>query len=329
MRATRRQFTERTIDRLSFIRRRLAEFSNSWITVFGRNEVLHWRWVSANTPVLQRDVILRHPYWKLLPIWLAQVYGRRRVPRAVLNDILWGQYCLFKVIRIQDDLFDGHVTTPSLIYVSDQFLIEAERVFARHFEKSSSFWHHYRTALRTTTQTIVVADALQKKPVALPQRLLKLFPRVNSIFAIGPLAVCLTAKAPASDRRRIYRLTGSFAIIGQVLDDFKDLKPDLDRKRYNSVASFLPGRSKGPRASPSSRQTLTHLSQSLLSPAITSKFFRLMYQEFNQAEKDLRALLGEHREALRYLRGYRTSVEKLEKELHIQRVKFLLQNVMT
>lgn len=265
-------------------------------------------------------------YWKQLPVWLAQVYGQRRIRRAVLKDILWGQYCLFKAIRIQDDLFDGHATSPSLIYVSDQFLIEAERVFARHFEKSSPFWHHYRSALRTTTQAIVEVDALQKKPAASPRRLLNLFPKVNAIFNVGPLAVCIAVKAPHTHIQRVFQLTKSFAIIGQVVDDFKDLKQDLGRKRYNYVAAFLLSKARKRRGR---KGVTTEISQALFNPAVTSRLFRVMYQEFEQAEKDLRALLGEHREALRYLQGYRASVEKLEKELHIQRVKFLLHHLRT
>lgn len=270
--------------------------------------------------------LLSQPYWKLLPVWLAQGYSRRRIPRAVLNDILWGQYCLFKAIRIQDDLFDGHADSPSLIYVSDQFLIEAERVFAKHFEKSSPFWRDYRSALRITTQAIVEVDALQKKPGVSPHRLLNLFPQVNSIFSIGPLAVSAAVRGQAKYKQRILRLTRSFAIIGQVVDDFKDLKQDLDRKRYNYVAACLLSKK---RRWHGRKGISAHISQRLLNPAETSRLFHVMYREFEQAEKDLRALLGEHKEALHYLHNYRLSVEKLEKELHIQRVRFLLQNLRT
>jgi hypothetical protein len=264
---------------------------------------------------------MRQPYWRLLPVWLARANGG--IPKSVLNDVLWAQYCLYKAIRIQDDLFDGDAALPALIYVSDQFLIEAERVFARQFEKSSPFWRHYRHALRTTTQAIVEVDELQQQSTSSPARVLALYPQVNAIFGVGPLAVCLFSKR--RHLRRLSRLTASFAVIGQLLDDFKDLKQDLDRKRYNAAALLLLRKvrvGKKPRSIP--RDVLMRISQALLTPSITAGIFQIIYNEFDEVERDFHVLVGQDREALRYVENYRAAVEKLEKELHIQRMKFLL-----
>ncbi|MCX6133036.1 MAG: class 1 isoprenoid biosynthesis enzyme [Ignavibacteriales bacterium] len=188
------------------------------------------------------DYWLRLPYWRILPVALHRHPGmnRRRipVPSGFLRDIQWAQYCLFLFIRFQDDVFDGQSADSAMIYASDQCLFEAERIFAKYFDRRSWFWREYRRSLILTTQSIVEVDALQCKSTSRPEDLLGGYVNVSSILKVGSAAVCAKLH-----QKSVYRRVSSFcnemAKAGQLIDDLRDLNEDLVRNRHNYAAKVL------------------------------------------------------------------------------------------
>ena len=158
--------------------------------------------------------------------------------RGLLGDALWGQYCLFKCIRLQDDVFDGHATDLTLVYAADLFLVEAERAFAPHFPRRSPFWTVFWPALESTARAIVTVDALQRRPGCDPARLAREYARVAAVLKVGAAAVCLGHRR-AADAAALDALADEWAIADQILDDLDDVADDLRRGRFNYVAQRL------------------------------------------------------------------------------------------
>lgn len=178
------------------------------------------------------------PYWAVLPWLLWRQHAGDQDDRGFLCDAVWGQQCLFLLIRIQDDLFDGQASDLSLVFASDQFAIEAERVFSGHFARSSSFWDVFRTALTNTTRTILEVDRLQRCFEGPPDRLLAGYAAVASIFKVGTAAVCIRF-GKQRDLRALGRFADEMAMAGQILDDLEDVADDWRRQRFNYVARVL------------------------------------------------------------------------------------------
>lgn len=184
----------------------------------------------------------RSPYWIPLPQWLARKYrrdaGSRNITQRFISDVMWGQYCLFLFLRIQDDVFDGQADFPSLIYASDQFLFEAESLFLKYFSGTSPFWDIYHDCLRRSTRGIIQADRLQRTVHTKCENLLGKYAEVSSIFKVGSAAVCVRADR-MKDFVHITRFADELAKAGQILDDFEDVVEDLERKRFNYAAIVL------------------------------------------------------------------------------------------
>ena len=179
----------------------------------------------------------RLPSWIAVPLALDAAYGpRSRGP--FLRDVVWAQFCLFQCIRLQDDVFDRHTTDLALVFASDQYLVEAERTFARHFPRSSRFWEIFRSSVETTTRAIVQVDAWQRRLGVDPARLAREYAKVAAVLEVGAIAVCLAHRrgGAVADVRRFL---DSAAIGDQILDDFEDLAEDLRRSRFNYVAQRL------------------------------------------------------------------------------------------
>jgi hypothetical protein len=175
------------------------------------------------------------PYWLFLPRWLAKKFG---APRArVVDDFVWGQYCLFACVRMRDDVLDRQAANPRLVFAADGFLVEAERAFARHV-RDDDFWAFFRQALDHTAHGILEADALQRRATGSVKPLCAAYMRVSAIFKVGSAAICL----PASRRGALARV-GCFAdhlaVAGQLLDDLEDLHEDLADGRCNAAARVL------------------------------------------------------------------------------------------
>ena len=190
---------------------------------------------------LNRPAAGKPPFWAVLPSSLTRAYGGQkalREHRRFLADAVWAQYCLFKCVRLQDDLYDGQERDLSRVFVADQFLIEAERRFSKHFRQAGAFWEAFHNALERTTLAILDADLLQKRPGGHPRELLAAYARVNSIFTVGAAAVCIKFHRPL-DLARVATLAGEVAKASQILDDLEDLAEDLSRERFNYAAKVL------------------------------------------------------------------------------------------
>lgn len=185
----------------------------------------------------------RWKFWLVLPDWLERRYSGDP-PGAIvglstfLQDVLWGQYALFAAIRIQDDLFDGQVQRPALIFASDQFLLEAEGSFRRACGDHPAFWSIYRECLQTTAQAIVETDLLLQGESTSPDILLDAYAGVSSIFALGSAAVCL-CRNRFDEYASVRRFCDEMATVSQIYDDLEDVVDDLARGRSNFVARIL------------------------------------------------------------------------------------------
>ncbi|HVR71730.1 MAG TPA: hypothetical protein VMT87_12885 [Vicinamibacteria bacterium] len=185
------------------------------------------------------------PYWTVLPRALVRRSGIR-VRGNLLRDVLWGQFCLFLFVRIQDDLFDGQASDRRLLYAADQFLIEAERAFERQFARSCRFWSVFHGALESTTRAILRIDRLQCQPEGRCGDLAAGYAEIAAIFKVGTAAICLKLRQPA-DLASLAQFADEVAIGGQIIDDLEDVHEDLGRNRYNYVAKrLLGGRSTTP-----------------------------------------------------------------------------------
>ena len=177
------------------------------------------------------------PYWLVLPQWLS---GRLGGPgRSVVQDILWGQYCLFASIRMQDDVVDRHEPCAALVFVANAFLVEAERAFARHV-RDEAFWTFFRQALDQTADGILEVDALQRRRRGPIEPILDAYTRVAAIFKVGSAAICLPRKRHA-DFARVGEFADHLAIAGQLVDDLEDMSEDWSDGRWNVAARVVVG----------------------------------------------------------------------------------------
>jgi hypothetical protein len=175
------------------------------------------------------------PYWLFLPRWLAQRFGAPRT--RVVDDFVWGQYCLFACVRMRDDVLDRQAANPRLVFAADGFLVEAQRTFARHVQ-SEDFWAFFRQAVEQTAHGILEADALQRRTNGSLNPLCAAYTRVSAIFKVGAAAICLPANRRAAFAR-VERFADHLAVAGQLLDDLEDLDEDLADGRCNAAARIL------------------------------------------------------------------------------------------
>ena len=256
-------------------------------------------------------------YWRALPGWLAKKNFRsntdRRAGNRFLRDVILGQRLLYLAIRIQDDLFDGQVQSRSLIYASDELLIEADEVFSNYFSKDSRFWALYRDCLRTTTQAIVEADRLQKSHRTKPERILKQYAKVCSIFKIGSAAVCARSKR-WRDFPQVSRFCDEMAMAGQIIDDLTDVQEDLVRKRFNYAANIF-YRSTSAGKAPNVMQ---RISQGYLTGNGLEKIFREVQTHVSKARKAIKSLRIPEADA--HLSRYEALVREIQDEFSRRRV---------
>jgi hypothetical protein len=169
---------------------------------------------------------------------LAARKGLPPISARIVEDVLWGQFCLFLFVRMQDDVFDGHEPDRRLIYAADQFLFEAERTFGRHFARSSRFWSLFHDALEASTRSIVRVDGMQRVADGRPEDLLKGYAEVAAIFKVGTAAVCIKTRR-LTDLDALSRFADEMSMAGQIVDDLEDVEEDLRRGRFNYVAKRL------------------------------------------------------------------------------------------
>ncbi len=260
----------------------------------------------------QRSSAQRFPaqkYWMVIPGMLVRSAPANTIAgNSFLEDVLWGQYCIFLFVRIHDDLLDGHVHGRGLRAAADLVLQEGKRAFARHFDVRSPFWTSFRILLARTQDGIVAGDLLQRKrrPAHL---LLRHYTKVSSIFRIGLAAVCIRC-----DRRnqseRLGRCFDALAVAGQILDDLEDVGEDLRRRRFNYVVSTITRRSRPGRRS---RDLELQVARALLYGDGTARIMHSVVRHLHRAEEELRGLrLPEVR---RYLRTQILTVSLLSHSL--------------
>ena len=266
------------------------------------------------------------PYWILLPIWLSSAYsGNKRSGKTLggfIKDILWAQYCLFLFVRIQDDLFDKHVSSQSLIFISNRFLLEAERKFSIYFAVRSSFWKIYRAHLRETTLAIQHVDKLQRSLNAKPRHLLVAYAKVNAIFKTASIAVCLKYDR-MRDFEYIQQFADEVATGSQILDDFEDIVEDLHRKRFNYAANVI--LRSAPRTKDARGTNPDRIARSLVfTPAGTE----LLTEVRDRLARGYDALkpLG-IAEAGEFSEAYRRSLDAIQTQFNYKRAKLIVGKV--
>jgi hypothetical protein len=261
-----------------------------------------------------------------LPFWLADVYRQRNVAlttsRNFMRDILWAQYCLFVFIRIQDDLFDKHTERSSLIYASDLFLFEAERMFSRYFRKSSVFWNIYRSCIAETILAIASGDSMERKPVRNRAQLLSAHGRTSKICNVAPAALCLKA-GRMKDFKRVSVFSTEMMKAGAIVDDLQDMEEDLNRGRFNYAASFF---LHSIRMKKSTKQNVRRqvVRNVLLSDGLT-KLFKEINRHLDLAERSINPFALPA--AAKYLQSYRRSIEMMENSIHRWRVRTIFGNM--
>jgi hypothetical protein len=196
------------------------------------------------------------PYWLLLPHWLADKFNGP--PRRVVDDLLWGQYCLFAYVRMRDDVMDRQATGASLVFAADGFLVEAERVFAQHV-REEAFWAFFRRALERTAHGILEVNARQRRAGGSLPPMLAAYARVSEIFKVGSAAICLPERR-RKELVRVERFADELAIAGQLLDDLEDVREDLADGRWNGAARILLAH-----IPPAQRSADHHLARALVS----------------------------------------------------------------
>lgn len=257
------------------------------------------------------------PYWLLLPLWLAEAFrgkqGLRTAGGGFVRDIIWAQYCLFVVIRIQDDIFDRHMACSSLIYAADGFRIEAERVFSKYFRRTSQFWNIYASCMRETVFAVVEADRLQQSAGKEDRRLLRENGRTSAILTVASAAVCLKANR-MKDFSRVVVFAREMMMAGSLIDDLLDMAEDIGRGRFNHAASFfLHGAVRSP-----DKRVLQKIARALLFTDGLTRFFREINRHVAVAEKALEPIMSPA--AKGYLSSYRRSLERFEDGIHRTRV---------
>ena len=230
----------------SFIETRLWAFTKAWPNSLNRE---YERYTLALNPPRakrrSRDSGSRdEPFWVPFPGWLFAAFtrsGTAHSPRGFLNDVIWAQYCLFLAVRVQDDLVDSQARDSSLIYAADEFLLEAERVLARHFGLSPSFSKLYRGCVLTTTRALVGVHALHRSSRIAPARILAGYADESALFDVAPAAICIMFNR-AKDFPRVAKFSSEMVVAGQIMDDLQDIEEDLRVGRWNYVVRRILGR---------------------------------------------------------------------------------------
>lgn len=182
---------------------------------------------SAVNPASRNDF-----YWLLFPEWLAAKDEQR------LRDVLWAQYCLYCLLRVQDDVVDGDAKSLHLAVAGNLLASEATRALAPHFDAASPLWEYLRRAVDTTSTALIEIDRRQLVPERNGLDDLPLYAKLSRCLTVATYAVLL---ADGRDREwpLVARVLDQLAVAGQLLDDFHDLEQDLTAGCYNFAAWHL------------------------------------------------------------------------------------------
>ena len=257
-----------------------------------------------------------HHYWLHLPRWLLARAGSR--DPTLLDDILWGQYCLFLFIRIQDDVLDRQAPSARLLFVANEFLLEAERTFARTVGHRA-FSEYFRGTIADSSRAILAADALQRRRVASVAALTATYRRVSAVFKAGSAAVCLAHDDPAA-LAHVERFADDLAVAGQLIDDLEDMEADLDDGRLNAAARLL-----APDASPQERGAREILRRAVINGQRLPRLFALIKDRLRSARAAIAPV--DLPDAGPYLDRIDGEVDALQRAVHHARVRAVFQSV--
>ena len=201
------------------------------------------RLLSAASTDIPEPRELRHSgfYWLLIPELLATSFGltKHKAGIDLLDDLLWVQYCVYGLFRVQDDLVDGDSADAILVVQANHLLIEAARRAAEHFSSRSSFWEIFWGTIETTSRTIQRLDRLQRTTDRDPEEEIALYADLSACLKIASAAVCVKAGREEDWRHRISPALDSLAAAAQVVDDVRDLRDDIRAGKINYAAWHL------------------------------------------------------------------------------------------
>lgn len=299
-----------------FLQRRLAEYLNTRPAAVVEDVKRYLRAGEAAKDTARGARADR--YWTLLPGWLLRspsFAGRAELNPGFLRDVLWGQYCLFLVIRIHDDLLDGQARSPALLFVADGLLVESERSFAKHLQRAP-FWDLFRDLLDTTLRAILEVDALQRDPGGIRSETLGKYGDVASIFKVGSAAVC--AKCRRMDHfQRVSRFADHLAVANQVVDDVRDVQEDLDRGRFNFAATHF-----GIRRGASLAEQRRAIGQAVLLDDGMGSLINLVKEHYDAALVEIQAI--DLAPAAAFVKRAQHQLARFARDAHRSRVRYLL-----
>lgn len=257
-------------------------------------------------------------YWTSLPAWLLaqpRFAGQVQIAPGFLDDVLWGQYCVFLVVRIHDDLLDGQAESNALVFVADGLLVESERSFARHLQHET-FWNLYRDLLDTTLRAVLEVDVLQRQPGGIDRETVNKYSDVAAIFKIGSAAVC--AKCDRMDHyQRVSGFADHLAVANQIVDDLRDVQEDLDRGRFNFAATHF-GLTQG-----ASRETHNRaIAHSVLVDDALGSLTDLVKGRYDDAGAEMRSIGLDP--AVAFVERAVRDLERFAGDAHRSRVQYLL-----
>jgi hypothetical protein len=308
------------VDLAVFLQRRLSDYLETLPPAVVADVKSYLRSGEAATDTSRGVRADRH--WTLLPGWLLRnrrFAGRADVKPGFLRDVLWGQYCLFLVVRIHDDLLDGQARSPALVFVADRLLVESERSFARHLQRAS-FWQLFRDLLDATLRAILEVDALQRRPGGMRLETVGKYADVAAIFKVGSAAVCAKCRR-MDDFQRVSRFAGHLAVANQIVDDLRDVQEDLDRGRFNFVATHFGLKS---RASPAEQRRA--IGQSVLLDDAMGSLIDLVKGHYDAAIGEVESI--DLAPAAAFVKRAQRELARFARDAHRSRVRYFLAPVI-
>ncbi len=263
------------------------------------------RYASAK-PVLSASrraaTVTQDPYWLLIPQWLGRQDARsRRLSGRFVRDILRGQFCAFLAVKMQDDVFDGHVRDGSLIFAADHLLLSAREAFGPHFAPDSRFWPFFDRSLRRTFNAIVECDHSQVHGFGPPPSVVALASHGYAVCDLATYAMCCRKNNPGLFRS-LKQCTDELAFVGQLLDDLEDMMVDARRGRLNYAARFL-----SDRRTRTGKDVMRSVVRGLVIGRRVGRFFRMLYRHLDRA-REVAARI-EIPELYDFVARYRESIE--------------------
>ena len=299
---------------MSPLRERLRRFASSWTPPL-RAELIRYVRSRRIQPLNRKGGPT--PHYVLLPVWLLRRYRPKQssTDRLFLNDVLWGQFCVYLAFRIQDDLIDRGPDHGLQVLAADLLLLESVRTFSLHFPGNSRFWGLYFESLESTVQGAARVDSLQRSRQGSVGTLLREYARVCAIFTIGASAVCIWYSR-MRDLDQARHFWNEMAIAGQLLDDFEDLEEDWRRGRFNSVAKIMLGK----RLSPLAQKglALTAVKKALMAGGF-DRIAEMVLQRIDRAEAALKPIRGEA--PYPGFRDYRKNIDRIRRTMHRESVR--------